>query len=391
MTDTNLPAASIPLPLRGAEIGSFAHDTISRRLPMIGRRVRDENDLAPEAARAVAALADEMPDAPVRPLRDPGAPDLALWDAYLAPYAGQSWLQVPWFVAETYFYRRVLEATGYFRPGPGCGVDPFALQKRLGLAHTRLDHEPGDMAAAILGALWGNQADLSLWPVGEGDGPGGAYLLADDTAAATDLIVHLAAVRARVDMILDNVGAELVHDLALADALLAVGLRVIMHAKPHPTFVSDALITDVRLTMGWLAELPSPAAAIGARLGAALDAGRLELRDGWYWTSSLAGWELPADLRADLATSGLLISKGDANYRRWLGDRHWPYATRLDHVLAYLPAPMLLLRTCKSDVAVGLDPARMAEAAARDPQWITGGRWGVIQLFRHGSESGISA
>jgi hypothetical protein len=32
-------------------------------------------------------------------------------------------------------------------------------------------------------------------------------------------------------------------------------------------------------------------------------------------------------------------------------------------------------------VAAGLDPARMAEAAVRDPQWITGGRWGVIQLY----------
>jgi hypothetical protein len=41
---------------------------------------------------------------------------------------------------------------------------------------------------------------------------------------------------------------------------------------------------------------------------------------------------------------------------------------------------MLLLRTCKSDVAAGLDPARIAEAAARDPQWDTGGRWGLIQL-----------
>ncbi|MEI7771318.1 MAG: ARMT1-like domain-containing protein [Chloroflexales bacterium] len=382
MTDTNLPDPPIPPPLRGAEIGSFAHNTIARRLPAIARRVLIENELAPEAARAVAALADEMPDAPLRPLRDPGAPDLALWAAYIAPYAGQSWLQAPWFVAETYFYRRILAATGYFQPGPGHRADPFALQKRLGLEHARPDPGPhdNDMAAAILGALWGNQADLSLWPAGEGDGPGGAHLLADDTAAATALIARLAGAGARADIILDNAGAELVNDLALADALLAAGLRVILHAKPHPTFVSDALIADVRLTVDWLAGRPGDAATVSARLGAALDAGRLELRDGWYWTSSLSGWELPADLRADLATSGLLISKGDANYRRWLGDRRWPYDTPLGRALAYLPAPMLLLRTCKSDVAAGLDPARMAEAIARDPQWITGGRWGVIQL-----------
>jgi hypothetical protein len=342
--------------------------------------VLGENALGPAAARAVAALADELPAAAVRPLRDPGAPDLALWEGYLAPYAGQSWLEVPWFVAETYFYRRLLEATGYFQPGPGHLADPFALQKRRGLEHARLDDGPADLAAAIAGALWGNQADLSLWPAGEGGGPGGAHLLADDTEAALALIARLAAHGARVDIVLDNAGAELIGDLALADALLAAGLRVVLHAKPHPTFVSDAMIGDVRDTLAWLAARPGDAAALAARLSAGLAADRLELRTNWYWTSALPGWELPAALRDELAGAGLLVSKGDANYRRWLGDRRWPYDTPLARALAYLPAPMLLLRTCKSDLAAGLDPARVVEAAAHDPQWDTSGRWGVIQL-----------
>ena len=275
---------------------------------------------------------------------------------------------------------------GCWRPpatsSPALALVSILSHTRSGWAWSTHGSTTGQMMAdAILGALWGNQADLSLWPAGEGVGPGGAHLLADDTAAATALIAGLASEGARADIILDNAGAELVHDLALADALLTAGLRVVLHAKSHPTFVSDALIADVRLTIDWFAGLTSPAATIGARLGVALDTGHLELRDGWYWTSSLLGWELPDILRADLACSGLLISKGDANYRRWLGDRHWPYDTPLSHVLAYLPAPMLLLRTCKSNVAAGLDPARITDAAARDPQWITGGRWGVIQLY----------
>jgi hypothetical protein len=146
--------------------------------------------------------------------------------------------------------------------------------------------------------------------------------------------------------------------------------------------VSDALIADVHTTVGWLEDQPDQqAAAIGRRLRAALAGGQISLRADWYWTSPLPGWELPAELRADLAESGLLISKGDANYRRWLGDRRWPYDTPLGTALSYLPAPMLLLRTCKSDVAAGLAPARIAEAVARDPQWDTGGRWGLIQLY----------
>ncbi|NTU81322.1 MAG: protein-glutamate O-methyltransferase family protein, partial [Chloroflexales bacterium] len=374
-----------PPPLRGADPDSYAQDTIVRRVPAIGRRVLAENELSPAAARAVAALAAEIPATPVRPLNDPGAPDLALWEGYIAPYAGQSWLEAPWFFAETYFYRRVLEATGYFQPGPGYQADPFALQKRLGLAQASLSPGsaqggPISIGEAIQGALWGNQADLSLWPAGEGGGPGGAYLLADDTAPALAHLDALIARRARVDIVLDNAGAELVHDLALADALLARGLAVVLHAKAHPTFVSDTIEADLHTTLAWLSARQRPGASLGERLGAALDDGRLKLRSDWYWTSPLAGWELPDALRRDLAASGLMISKGDANYRRWLGDRHWPFDAPLAQVLAYAPAPLLLLRACKAEVVAGLDRARIDEAAARDPRWITSGRWGVIQL-----------
>jgi hypothetical protein len=157
---------------------------------------------------------------------------------------------------------------------------------------------------------------------------------------------------------------------------------VTLHAKAHPTFVSDALESDVHTTIAWLEARPGAASGLGARLRAAYHAGRLRLGSDWYWTSPLAGWELAGPLRDELAAAGLLISKGDANYRRWLGDRAWPHDTPLSEALAYAPAPLLLLRTCKSEVAAGLSPARMAEAAAQDPHWRTSGRWGLIQLYR---------
>lgn len=377
------PALPLPPPLRGADPDSFARDTVLRRLPAIAGRVLAENDLDPEAARAVAALAAEIPSTPLRPLADDAAPDLALWQGYLAPYAGQDWLAVPWFLAETYFYRRILEAVGYFRPRSGAfGRDPYARQKRLGLEQTalaELGDEPLPLDAALRGALWGNQADLSLWPADAGDGPGGATLLADDGPVALAHLEALIAGSATVDVVLDNAGAELAHDLLLADALLSRGLHVRLHAKAHPTFVSDATAGDVRDTLTWLADRSGPGAA-AERLIAALATGRLTLHDDWFWTSPLAGWEMPEALYRTLATSGLLISKGDANYRRWLGDRHWPVETPLEAVLGYAPAPLLLLRTCKSEVAIGLDQARVAAAAARDPQWMTNGRWGLVQF-----------
>jgi len=378
------PALPLPPPLRGADPDSFARDTVLRRLPAIAGRVLTENRLDHQAARAVAGLAAEIPFTPLRPLADDAAPDLALWRSYLAPYAGQDWLAVPWFLAETYFYRRILEAIGYFRPRSGAyGRDPYARQKRLGLEHTSLaglSDEPLPLDAALRGALWGNQADLSLWPADAGDGPGGATLLADDGPAVLAHLDALIVRSATVDVVLDNAGAELVHDLLLADALLARGLRVRLHPKAHPTFVSDATAGDARDTVAWLAERPGPVARAAERLIAALATSRLTLHDDWFWTSPLAGWEMPETLFDFLATSGLLISKGDANYRRWLGDRHWPADTPLEAVLGYAPAPLLLLRTCKSEVAIGLDQARVAAARARDPQWMINGRWGLAQF-----------
>ena len=89
---------------------------------------------------------------------------------------------------------------------------------------------------------------------------------------------------------------------------------------------------------------------------------------------------MPADLRADLAAASLIISKGDANYRRLIGDRHWPYTTPFDDVVCYLPAPLVALRTLKSDVLVGLKPGQQPILDQKDPDWLINGRWGLIQF-----------
>lgn len=405
------PTLPLPEPLRGAETGTFAHDTVVRRMPEIVRRVMAENGFQPEIMAALDELARDMPHGLVRPLRDTWAPDAALWAGYVSPYVGMSWLDAPWFFAETYMFRRVLEATGYFGAGPGAGADPYALQKAAGLelgarswglgarasAHgsARADGPaalvsiPESLAPLLAASLWGNQADLSLWPAEEGGRPQGdaapraERLLRDDTTALVAHIAGLSGMAARVDIVLDNAGLELLGDLALADCLLALDINVALHAKPHPTYVSDVTAPDVGAAVEWLLAHPdTAAAALGARMAAGLSGGRLAVRADWFWTSPLAGWELPGALRAELAGSGLVISKGDANYRRWLGDRHWPYDAPLQQVLAYAPAPLALLRTCKSEVAAGIAPAQLARAAAEDPGWRTGGRWGVIQFHR---------
>jgi hypothetical protein len=119
----------LPTSLSGSD-GSFAYLTVTERLPRINREVLAENDFPPEIEVGLKQLLSELPAGAIRPLYDPGAPDQADWDGYVAPYRGNNWLQIPWFFAECYFYRRILEATGYFQPGPWQGIDPYLSQKQ---------------------------------------------------------------------------------------------------------------------------------------------------------------------------------------------------------------------------------------------------------------------
>ena len=54
------PLHPLPEPLRGNEVGSFAHDTIVRRLPEIARRTASENDLDAARESLLEALAADL-------------------------------------------------------------------------------------------------------------------------------------------------------------------------------------------------------------------------------------------------------------------------------------------------------------------------------------------
>ena len=313
------PLLPLPAPLRGRDQPSFAHHTITQRLPEIARRVLAENELTLPAIDVLQQLIAEIPDGPIRPLASEQAPDHADWIAYVQPYLGQNWLDVPWFFAETYFYRRILEATHYFQQ-PANRADPFAWQKHQGLITTRaaiqqlsqqltaLRQQPGDAAQRVAHlltlALWGNQADLSLWPAVGGDQrqpePHAERILINDANNVYAYLSSAPAAALQVDFILDNAGFELISDLCLADFLLSQGqiTGVRLHVKPHPTFVSDATQEDVLATVAFLAaDNDRTLQAWAARLHQYLQQGKLQLHTNAFWTSPLSLWEMPAALR----------------------------------------------------------------------------------------------
>jgi hypothetical protein len=121
------------------------------------------------------------------------------------------------------------------------------------------------------------------------------------------------------------------------------------------------------------------AAQFGERLRAWLEDGRLRLAPDGYWNSTRFLWDLPPRLARVFAGSSLAIIKGDANYRRMVGDAIWPPETPMRRVVDYFPCPLLALRTLKSDPVVGL-PAGVAERLdSVDDQWRVNGRRGVLQ------------
>ncbi len=164
--------ASLPPPILTSEAGSFAHNTLKTRVHGILQDVCAANDFPPETVTALAALSHEIASGTIRALHET-APDTAYWATSAAPYVGRSWLDIPWYWAETYFYRRILEATGYFQPGPWQGVDPYAAIKRREWApgaapaavNTLLADLPDDpeirFQRLLHASLWGNRTDLS--------------------------------------------------------------------------------------------------------------------------------------------------------------------------------------------------------------------------------------
>lgn len=390
MNRPNLP----PL-LMTSETNTFAHNTLKVRVPAILRDVIAANDFPAEILEELEALHAELTGGRIRPLREESA-DALDWNARSTPYFGRTWLEVPWYWAEAYFYRRVLEATGYFRPGPFHGFDPFASTKRKEWARDVAPAAVERLLAGLSGhmetrfeqllhaSLWGNRADLS-YTVAAHLGATAApdqerrNLLVDDSAAVWKHV--LAHEGGRFGIIADNAGTELLMDAALADFLLSSDLasEIHLHLKPQPFFVSDAMIQDLANGTDALIEAGGPAGQLGRRIDAHVSAGDLRLQTHAFYCSPLFYEEMPANLRAALGTLDLVIIKGDANYRRLVGDAHWPPTTSFIEAAAHFPAPLVALRTFKSELIVGLAPGQAEQTAAEDPHWLVNGVRGVIQ------------
>lgn len=145
------PKLPIPPPILSDTPGTWAYDTMSRRVDeeILQRTLEDNAKVFAseefkdinekfEALRkdlqtsAKLRMLDELPkDASPERQREWNE-----WKDILQPFLDKdcTWLSAPWMVTEFYVYRRLIEAIGYWdKDTPGYLYDPFVKQKRAGL------------------------------------------------------------------------------------------------------------------------------------------------------------------------------------------------------------------------------------------------------------------
>ncbi|TRY57055.1 hypothetical protein DNTS_023958 [Danionella cerebrum] len=425
--------------------GSFAYLTVRDRLPTILTKVidtlhRNKDNFLKEYGeegiqaekRAISFLSklrnELQTDKPVLALTD-GVGDTEAWNEYLSRQQelmdnGElvSWFKSPWLYVECYMYRRIQEAL-YMNPpmhnfdvfNEGKTQSFFESQLAIKLLCTYLQELITNMENVteiklrenflklLQVSLWGNKCDLSISAGRDNSQKSSpidslpdlqSFILVDDSSMVWSTLVApqgsgpLGMKHSTVDIILDNAGFELVTDLVLADFLVSAGLakKIRFHGKSIPWFVSDVTKLDfdwtIRQTMAANHKCMS---ASGVQWKHFMKEGTWTYHDHPFWTQphEFCDMEVDAeDLYRTLQTSDLILFKGDLNYRKLTGDRKWAHTVKFNQALrGFQPAPLCSLRTLKADVQVGLKPGQAEGLCSQDSNWMTNGRYAVIQLF----------
>lgn len=377
-----------PQPIQTNTSNAFAHNTMTNRVPQIITDIIENNPDYTDSIKAdLESLRESIINDAHIPMLDNLAPDFDSWKPLFDIHKDATWLNTVWFFAETFMYRQVIEATRWwetrrdpFAPNKDKEYNSEALWELLDQAF-EIDDNPDERLTQLLKlSMWGNRIDLSFEAsMQHGTMTNDDDLLVDDT---DQTIRQIMDGDGSVHLIADNAGTELTMDLMVIDAVLKQvnDAPIVLHLKMHPTFVSDATPTDVMHFLDILDERGGEHGKLAARLREALYAKRLRLLPHLFWNSGYFLWDLPAHLVRVFESARLVIIKGDANYRRMLGDALWQPETPFADATEYFTAPLLALRTLKSDPIVGLPPGMADRLAQADDEWRVNGQRGVIQF-----------
>ena len=306
---------------------------------------------------------------------------------------GFHWHAISWWLAENYEYF-LLDALHASLKRPDQPDDLFWYLKKRGLegalplfadcAAPLVDATsqataltPALFRLALLRNLWGNKADLSMSggvvSQKELKSDSANLLLLDDIDAVYEYYCRERVTA--VTIMADNTGFEVLCDFLLAALLLHfnAALCITYVVKAAPVFVSDVTLPDVDITLNAMAASSSGCLLsscsslalqwIASTLREARQAGRFVPVASSFLCTAEPGWNMPLSL-AEL-----------------LGDLHWPYDTAPKAVLEYLPCAVLVMRTMKSNVNIGISEEQQTRAAQFDAKWDCSGKVGMIQFY----------
>ncbi|MEM1255639.1 MAG: ARMT1-like domain-containing protein [Cyanobacteria bacterium P01_H01_bin.21] len=366
----------------------FVDYTITRRLPKIlaniEAQLKEQVETAQTMLQAIIASSSIDTILFARPT--------TYWNNYLDHLTGLTWSDLPFLDLEFLFYHGLNSIAGYFDNG----IDVFWPTRQMALAEAipALDaglekilqlSDTDLLRATIRCSLFANEADYSQLITSRSDSNlWNDRVLLDDSDAFISCLEQ-PTIQGDIHIIADNAGHELCWDLVMVDALLRLfnNIRIIIHVKPWPMFVSDALSIDVEETLNCFVDenLSKNVGLMGQRLRAAIGCDRLIIQAEADWGEPRHFNGLDKNLSNILSNSISVISKGDLNYRRFVQDRQWPMDTPVEIATCGVPFKSLALRVLKSDALIGINESIAETAAAKFDDWRTRGHFAVLQLL----------
>ncbi|SCM00346.1 conserved protein, unknown function [Plasmodium chabaudi adami] len=189
----------------------------------------------------------------------------------------------------------------------------------------------------------------------------------------------------RFDIVLDNMGIELICDLCFLYFIYQYFDEIYIHTKKFPLFVSDNMTKDIKYTLDILSsdEQYPNSVFMAKNWKQLIDSNKWKVQDNVYWNLPLPYWIMPKTLLEEMKESSFVCFKGDANYRRCLGDLHFDFSKPSKDVLNYFPFSVIALRCLKSPVCCGIDKSIVDEMNKKSTDWSNYGEYAILQYCSH--------
>lgn len=250
----------------------------------------------------------------------------------------------------------------------------------------------------LLGCLNMNSIDLSQLEVNVREFKNSNMPIDDSSIFHRFITKELSEIRDNGDnqelvahLITDNSGFELMSDILLASYLLHTTklTKIAFHVKRLPIFVSDTIMSDVvdafkvlnsKLKDSTQFSMIKESVNEQVYICEAIPNKHIcfIVEDQWHRETLFQNLSIFNSWNTDNSCS-LIIVKGDLNYRRMVGDKHWnPTDSIIDRV-SYIHKPILIIRSLKSNVVLGVSNEKQYSDNA--PNWKVSGDYGIIHFL----------